>query len=216
MYNIELDGTLLPLHNIFCIGRNYIEHVSELNNKATEEPMVFMKPTQSILASKQQIVIPDFTQNVHYECEIVVYISKDADNINVKDALSHIGGLGVGLDLTARDVQDTAKVQGHPWLKAKGFKGAACISSFTAIRNFSNIEDIQFSLLINNKIAQLGNTKQMIFPIATQIAYLSQIYSLKRGDIIYTGTPKGVGKLNSGDKLKVDLAGKISATWDVI
>lgn len=215
MYYIEQDGTQLPLHNIFCIGRNYSEHIAELNNKGTEEPMVFMKPTQSILASEQQIVIPEFTLNVHYECEIIVYISKDANDINARDALSHIGGLGIGLDLTARDVQDAIKAKGHPWLKAKGFKGAACISNFTAINNFSNIEDVEFSLTINDKVVQHGNTKQMIFPIATQIAYLSQIYSLKAGDIIYTGTPKGVGKLNSGDKLEADLAGKISATWNV-
>lgn len=215
MYNIEQNGTELPLGNIFCIGRNYTEHILELNNKASEEPMVFMKPTQSILASGEQIIIPKFTQNVHYECEVIVYISKDTNNINPKDALDYIGGLGIGLDLTARDVQDAAKAQGHPWLKAKGFKGAACISSLASINNFTDLEDIEFSLTINDKIVQHGNTKQMIFPITTQIAYLSQIYSLKAGDIIYTGTPKGVGKLNSGDRLKANLADKISATWSV-
>src|SRR3990167_4673681 len=109
MYSIKLDGKKLPLNNIFCIGRNYIEHAAELNNSLGDEPMVFMKPTQSVLYADGAIAIPDFSQNVHYECEIVVYIGSDANNIEVDTALSHIAGVGIGLDLTARDVQEVAK-----------------------------------------------------------------------------------------------------------
>lgn len=216
MHYIDLDNQKQPLGNVFCIGRNYAQHILELKNSTPDEPMVFMKPTQSVLYDNQSIIIPSFSNNVHYECEIVVYINKDANNVSIEDALSFIGGIGIGLDLTARDEQDKAKSKGHPWLKAKGFKGAACLSSFTSINKFTDMENIDFSLTINDNVVQSGNTGNMIYSIATQISYLSKVYSLKSGDIIYTGTPEGVGKLNSGDKLTANLADMIFANWQVI
>ncbi len=215
MYYIELDKQRLPLNNIFCIGRNYSEHIKELGNDFGEEPLVFMKPTQSILYENEPIVIPYFSKDLHYECEIVIYIAHDATDVKAKDSAKCIGGIGIGLDLTARDIQEMAKNKGQPWLKAKGFKGAACISRFISINNFEQLNNIEFSLAINNKVVQSGNTKNMIYPIVTQIEYLSQIYGLKAGDIIYTGTPEGVGQLKNGDKLQVNLANIVYANWIV-
>ncbi|MDD3265601.1 MAG: fumarylacetoacetate hydrolase family protein [Burkholderiales bacterium] len=215
MRQILLENTEIQLNNIYCIGRNYTEHIHELGNSIPDDMIVFMKPNNALLLENNIIIMPNYSTNVHYECEIVVYINKDADNILESNAVDYIGGIGIGLDLTARDTQDIAKSKGQPWLKAKGFKHSACLSNLIPIKQVNDINNIEFSLEINNKQVQFGNTKDMLYPIYKQIEILSHIYGLKSGDIIYTGTPSGVGRLNAGDKLQAKINGLIDAKWTV-
>ena len=215
MKTIQLNGQALPVANIFCIGRNYHEHIRELDNAVPTEPVVFLKPTSALLAAGEDIVLPAFSNDVHYECELVVYIGRDAHNISAAEALAHVGGYAIGLDLTARDVQSAAKVQGLPWTQAKGFRGAACVSAFVAAAAVGNIQAQAFSLSVNGQIRQQGDSAQMILPVAQQIAYLSAVYGLQAGDLIYTGTPAGVGKMVAGDELHLRWPQQVEATFRV-
>ena len=215
MQQIILEDMKVIVNNIFCIGRNYAEHIREFGNITPDDMIVFMKPNNAILLENNIIKLPQYSVNVHYECEVVIYINKDADNIDSKSAINYIGGIGIGLDLTARDIQDKIKLNGYPWLKAKGFKHSACLSKFISINNIDDINNIDFTLEINNTQVQAGNTRNMLYPISKQIEILSQIYGLKHGDIIYTGTPNGVGKLNHHDKIKAQLNNLITANWSV-
>lgn len=215
MKTIQLDGQERPVGNIFCIGRNYRDHIKELGNAATEEPVVFLKPTSALLREGADIVLPSFSAAVHYECELVAYIGQDADHIKTQQALACVGGYGIGLDLTARDVQNAAKSAGLPWTKAKGFRGAACISHFVAADTVGDIQAQQFSLSINTRPRQQGDSADMIFPLIEQIAYLSAIYGLQAGDLVFTGTPAGVGELAQGDELQLSWHGKMQTRFRV-
>ncbi len=212
---VELDGQKIAIQNIFCIGRNYDEHIKELNNARPSEPMVFLKPSSAILLEDQAIVLPAYSQNVHYECEVVVLIKEDMNHVAEEDALDYVAGFGIGLDLTARDVQDEAKAKGLPWLKCKGFRGAACVSNFIARDLVSDVNGLTFSLSINDEIKQLGRTEHMIYPVASLLSHLSKVYGLRKGDLVYTGTPAGVGELHAGDHLALDLHGQVRAKFKV-
>ncbi len=197
------NGQTHKINNVFCIGRNYSEHIQELGNKAEETPVVFLKTTTSIETSDiLKLPTQDFSNNIHHEVELVLYIEKDADNIQESQALDIIGGYAIGLDLTARDIQDQLKAKGLPWELSKSFKNAGWVSEFH--NNFKD-ENLLIELYINNELKQTGTTQQMIFSIPYLIKYLSNIYGLRQGDLIYTGTPSGVGKLNSGDNLTLNL-----------
>jgi acylpyruvate hydrolase len=187
---------------IICIGRNYAEHAKELNNAVPTEPVYFMKPDSALLIRNRPFFYPDFTKDLHYECEIVLRINKVGKCINEKFALTYIDAIGIGIDFTARDLQQKAKEKGLPWEKAKAFDFSAPISSFIPVAEFENIEQIEFSLLKNGEMVQLGNTKDMIFSYPAIIAYVSQFMTLKTGDLIFTGTPAGVGPVVIGDKLE--------------
>ena len=215
MKTIQLNGQSLPVGNIFCIGRNYHEHIQELGNAIPAEPVVFMKPTSALLQEGSDIVLPPFSASVHYECELLVYIGRNAEYIGAHQALDCVAGYGIGLDLTARDVQADAKAKGLPWIRAKGFRGAACVSHFIAADVVADIQAQQFSLSVNGQIRQQGDSAEMIFPVAQQIAYLSTVYGLQAGDLIYTGTPAGVGELAHGDDLQLSWHGKIQAAFRV-
>ncbi len=213
--HILLEGEQKPIQNIFCIGRNYTEHIAELNNATPTEPLVFLKPTSALTKKNEEITLPAFSDSVHYETEIVLYIQEDARNISPEKALSIIGGYGIGLDLTARDVQDIIKQKGEPWTKCKGFPSAAIVSDFIDSHKIRDAKDIQFTFTQNGELKQDGNSSLMIYPIAEIVSYLSSLYGLSKGDLIFTGTPKGVGKLAKGDLLELTLENLIAAEFEI-
>ena len=198
----NIPGTKFNAQNIFCIGRNYAEHAKELNNPIPTSPVVFIKPTSSICYDQDNMVIPSQSKRVDHEVEIVIVIGKDGKNIAEADAAKYISHIGVGLDFTARDLQDKAKEKSLPWSIAKGFDTFAAVSHCIAFDgNTEKLKNISFSLTVNGEIRQSGNSKSMLFPITTIIAFLSTIYTLSEGDLIFTGTPEGISALNAGDKI---------------
>lgn len=187
---------------IFCIGRNYVAHIKELNNERPDEPVIFSKPDTAIIRNNAPFYYPDFSTDVHHEVELVLRICKDGKNIEEKFASKYFDHIGVGIDFTARDWQQKAKTKGLPWDIAKGFNGSAPISDkFIPVADFNNLADINFKLEINGQLKQQGNTSLMLFPFDYIIAYLSKFFTLKIGDLIFTGTPSGVGPVVAGDKL---------------
>lgn len=186
---------------ILAIGRNYVNHAKELNNPVPTEPVVFSMPDSALLKSNNDFYYPDFTKEIHHEIEMVVKICRVGKNIPQEFAHRYYEELALGIDFTARDIQAECKKKGLPWEKAKAFDGAAPISKFIPKSKFTDINNINFSLDINGERVQTGNTKNMIFSIDYLIAYLSQFFTLKIGDLIYTGTPAGVGEVKIGDHL---------------
>lgn len=213
--HIVIEGKNTPIQNIFCIGRNYAKHIAELNNATPTEPLVFLKPTSALTKKAEAIHLPPYSQDIHYEAELVLYIKEDARNLSPEDALSIVGAYGVGLDLTARDLQDVIKQKGEPWTKCKGFPSAAIVSDFITAEKIEDPTNIQFTFSQNGVLKQDGNSEMMIYPIAEIISYLSTVYGLSKGDLIYTGTPEGVGRLAEGDKLHLTLEAMISADFEI-
>ncbi len=187
---------------LICIGRNYTKHIEELENEKPKDPVVFLKPDTAILLKKQPFFIPDFSDDVHHEVEILVKINKVGKHIDRKFAHKYYDEIGLGIDFTARDLQSQLKEKGLPWEKAKAFDGAAVIGKWLPKSNFSNVNNINFSLHKNDTITQEGNTNLMLWKIDELIEYVSKYFTLKIGDIIFTGTPAGVGKVVANDKLK--------------
>ncbi len=209
MATINLDGKHYPVNTIFCIGRNYVNHVKELNNELPKEPLVFFKPLSSLTSPEKSIQLPKYSNNIHFEGELLLYIGeKVADNpygITKEEALSVIEGVGLGLDLTARDIQDLEKSKGHPWSKSKAFPQAAAHSNFIAVEQLPNLEQIHYELIHNGQVKQIGKSQLMIFPLPEIIHYLSKTFGLFPGDIIYTGTPEGVAQVQPGDTITLRL-----------
>ena len=187
---------------IICVGRNYVEHIKELNNEAPKDPVLFLKPDTAILLKKQPFFIPEFSNEVHHEVEILVKINRIGKHIDRKFAHKYYDEIGLGIDFTARDLQSKLKEKGLPWEKAKAFDGAAVVGSFLSKSDFKDINDINFRLEKNDEVQQRGNTSLMLWKIDTLIEYISKYFTLKIGDIIFTGTPSGVAKVNSNDILK--------------
>ena len=186
---------------IICIGRNYHDHISELKNKITNEPLFFLKPDTAIQPKGHPFFIPDFSNNIHYEVELVIKVSKNGKNINEQFSHKYYEEIGLGIDFTARDIQEQCKELGHPWEKAKGFDGSAQISHKFINKNDLDLNNICFKLEKNQQIVQNGNSKDMIYSFDYIISYVSKFYSLRAGDLIYTGTPAGVDRVEIGDKL---------------
>lgn len=187
---------------IICIGRNYSAHISELKNEKPTDPVIFLKPDTAILLKKQPFFIPDFSNDVHYEVEVLVKINRVGKYIEEQYAHKYYNEIGLGIDFTARDLQQKLKDKGLPWEKAKGFDGAAVIGEkWIDKKSISNLNNINFSLLKNEKPVQTGNTSDMLWKIDELISYVSQYFTLKIGDIIFTGTPEGVGKVEVNDVL---------------
>lgn len=187
---------------IICIGRNYSAHISELKNEKPTDPVIFLKPDTAILLKKQPFFIPDFSDDVHYEVEVLVKINRVGKYIEGQYAHKYYNEIGLGIDFTARDLQQKLKEKGLPWEKAKGFDGAAVIGEkWIDKKSISNLNNINFSLLKNNEPVQTGNTSDMLWKIDELISYVSQYFTLKIGDIIFTGTPEGVGKVEVNDVL---------------
>ena len=186
---------------IICVGRNYTDHIQELKNETPEEPVLFLKPDTAILLKRHPFVIPEFSNDIHYEVELLVRINKIGKYIDSKFAHKYYDEIGLGIDFTARDLQAQLKERGLPWEKAKSFDGAAVIGNFIDKKEFENLEDIQFRLERNGDVVQRGSSKQMIWNIDALIAYISQYFTLKIGDVIFTGTPAGVGRVAPDDRL---------------
>lgn len=202
------NGESISVRNIYCIGRNYLDHIKELNNKSPDTPFFFQKSLPA-LNSTDIIQIPN-EREIHHELEIVVLIVKNGENIPSENTSNHIGGYGLGLDLTDRPYQNKLKVKQLPWLLAKSFKGSAVITSFQS----ESITDV-FWLKVNGKENQRGNAQQMIYSIPEQVAYLSSMIPLLKGDIIFTGTPKGVKQIQSGDFLEMGIGNQLLKTLTV-
>jgi len=187
---------------IFAVGRNYVEHIEELKNERPDEPVIFTKPDTALLRNNAPFYHPDFSKDIHHEVELVLRISKEGKNIDEKFAMSYVDAIGVGIDFTARDLQQKAKEKGLPWDIAKGFNGSAPISDkFIALKDFKDLGDINFKLEVDGKLKQAGNTKLMLFSFSYIINYLSRFFTLRAGDLIFTGTPKGVSAVAIGNKL---------------
>ncbi len=187
---------------IFAIGRNYVEHIQELNNERPDEPVIFTKPDTAILRNNAPFYYPSFSKDIHHEVELVLRISKEGKNIEEQFASRYYDAIGIGIDFTARDLQQKAKDKGLPWDIAKGFNGSAPLSdTFISVEKFADVKNINFKLEVNGKLKQQGNTSLMLFPFDYIIAYLSKFFTLKTGDLIFTGTPKGVGPVTPGDTL---------------
>jgi len=187
---------------IFCIGRNYVDHALELNNPIPKSPIIFMKPPTAILAEGKPFYHPEFSKNIHFELELVLKIKKNGKSIQPEFASSYYDQVALGIDFTARDLQDTCKEKGHPWEIAKAFDHSAVIGPFFSIDEVKSADgSIHFELLKNGQTVQSGSSDQMIFDFDSLIVHISKYFTLQQGDLIYTGTPAGVGKIEIGDKL---------------
>jgi 2-keto-4-pentenoate hydratase/2-oxohepta-3-ene-1,7-dioic acid hydratase in catechol pathway len=184
---------------IICIGRNYVDHAKELNNPVPSKPVFFMKPDTALIQKHNPFFYPEFSKDIHYEAELVFKISKNGRHIQEEFAHKYYDQIGIGIDLTARDLQSECKKKGLPWEIAKAFDNSAPLGEFLPVSNFKSISDIDFSLKVNNEIRQQGNSSDMIFSIDKIIEYVSQFVTLKLGDLIFTGTPVGVGPIKIDD-----------------
>ncbi len=194
---------------IICIGRNYVLHAKELNNPIPEKPVWFMKPQSAIITKNKPFFYPEFSQDIHFETELVYHICKVGKYIEERFAHTYYDAIGVGFDFTARDLQSEFKAKGLPWEPAKAFDGSAPISKFIPINEIDDVNNIQFSMKKNGTLMQQGNSKDMLFPIDKIISYVSQFLTIKMGDLIYTGTPAGVGPIEVGDKLEAFIGDKL-------
>ncbi len=192
---------------LICIGRNYAEHIRELSNERPSDPVVFIKPDSAVLPREQDFYIPEFSQDVHYEVEVLVKIKKVGKHIDPRFAHKYYDDIGLGVDFTARDLQAKLKEKGLPWEKAKGFDGAAVIGKWINKSELGNLGDLNFDLSLNGRVVQKGNTAEMLWPIDDLIGYVSKFFTLKKGDILFTGTPAGVGKVSPNDYLSGRLEG---------
>ena len=200
---------------ILAIGRNYVAHIEELNNEKPDEPLIFTKPETAVLKNNEPFYYPDFSKDIHHEVEILVKINKAGKNIAAQFAHKYYDEIGIGIDFTARDLQEKAKEKRWPWAIAKGFNGSAPISRFIPLSSVKDINDLAFSLHVNGKLVQEGNTKLMLFSIAQIISYVSRFFLLKKGDIIFTGTPAGVGPVKIGDRLEAFIEDKKYLDFEV-
>lgn len=187
---------------IIAIGRNYAEHAKELNNPVPTTPVIFMKPDTALLKDNKPFYLPEFSQDVHHEIEVVLKISKEGKHIDEKFAAGYYDEIALGIDFTARDIQSKHKEKGLPWELAKAFDGSAPVSNFVPKSKFADLYNLNFHLNVNGETRQSGNTKDLLFSFEKIIAFVSKYITLKKGDLIYTGTPEGVAKVNIGDRLE--------------
>ena len=211
---ISVNGQLFAPNRIFCIGKNYDEHVKELGGKTSEEPVVFMKPVSSIVAPGESLFMPRHGNLLHHEVEVVLLIGREGQDIPQANALSFIAGVSLGLDLTLRDVQVQLKKAGLPWELSKSFEQSAPLGLFKAYHPGSiDLENLSFTCSVNGELRQQGNTRDMLFPIKSLIHMLSRWWTLRPGDIVFTGTPSGVGPLKAGDRVDIESPGTGLFSW---
>ncbi|WP_432719489.1 fumarylacetoacetate hydrolase family protein [Jeongeupia wiesaeckerbachi] len=216
MATITVNDQAYRVGNIFCVARNYVAHAKEMGSQILSEPVVFLKPTSALLHAGEAIRLPSWSKDVHHEAELVVLICKGGKDIPVEAALAHVAGYALGLDLTARDVQAEAKKAGMPWTLAKGFDGAAVLSDFVPVEALPNPAAVSFDFYIDGERRQHAETRDMAFDVATLIAWISSRFTLQAGDLIYTGTPEGVGPIKAGEQLRLVLGELIDARFDVV
>lgn len=204
---IYIDGPEVTVGKILCLGRNYAEHAKEMNSDIPDEPVVFLKPSSSIISDGEDVVMPSISQEMHHEVELVVAVGKRGKNIPLADAGSYAAAYAVGLDMTLRDLQSTAKKNGLPWTVSKGFDTSAPISMFVPADVVKDSTKLTLRCSVNGVIRQESSTRHMIFSVEHIISYLSTIFTLERGDLIFTGTPEGVGRVQPGDVIEAELVG---------
>jgi 2-keto-4-pentenoate hydratase/2-oxohepta-3-ene-1,7-dioic acid hydratase in catechol pathway len=216
--HIDIDGNNIDLSvgKIVCVGRNYLQHIKELDNEIPTEPLLFNKPSTALSALNSPIMIPKNLGSCDHELEVAVLVKTRICRASIKKAGAAIWGIGLGLDLTLRDVQSALKKQGHPWERSKAFDSSCPMSQFIAIEQVKNLSNIDFSLCVNNELRQHGNSRNMLFPIVKLLKNISNTFTLLPGDIVMTGTPKGVAALTTGDRLFINLNGHFSVKTDVI
>ena len=200
---------------IIAIGRNYAAHAKELNNEIPTKPVIFLKPDTAVLKDNKPFYIPDFSSDIHFELEVVLKVCKEGKHIAEKFAANYYDEIGLGIDFTARDIQTQHKEKGLPWELAKAFDNSAVISNFLPKSDFPNLYDMNFELKVNDQTRQNGHTSNLLFSFEKIIAFVSQYITLKKGDLIFTGTPEGVGQVNTGDHLAAWLEGKQLLDFDV-
>lgn len=204
---LPTSGLVTTPGKLLCIGRNYAKHAAEMQSAVPEEPMIFLKPSTALVGHGGDVILPPQSADVHHEVELVVVIGRGGKQIPEADAMAHVDGYAVGLDMTARDIQTAAKKKGHPWSVAKGFDTFAPLGAFVASAEIADPHDLNIRLTINGETRQIGDTADMIFSISQLIAYCSTIFTLNPGDLIYTGTPEGVGPVHEGDVLEATVNG---------
>ena len=197
----------VPVGKLLCIGRNYADHAAEMNREAPDEPMVFLKPTSALIRTGGTVELPPQSQEVHHEVELVAVIGKEGKNISRDEVLDHVAAYAVGLDMTARDLQATAKEQRHPWSVAKGFDTFAPLGPLTSAAAVEDPQDLRVRLSVNGEVRQNASTRRLLFPVGELVQYCSQIFTLSPGDLLYTGTPSGVGPVADGDELEATATG---------
>ncbi len=208
-----LDGRKLELANIYAVASNYRKHAEEMGTTIPEDPVIFLKPTSSYVSDGGTIFLPEFSNEVHHEVELVVVIGKDCKNIDVREAHNYIAGYAVGIDITLRDIQTKAKKEGKPWGIAKGFFTSAPISPVVPAYQFNyQIPEFDLLLKVNNEVRQQANTRQMERSVAQLVSFISKVFTLNEGDCIFTGTPEGVGKISPKDVIYSELTGFVSLT----
>ena len=213
--NLLPDNTRVDVGTIYCIGRNYIKHIQELENEVNAEPVLFLKPAASLITQNRAIELPGYSEDVHHETELVLLIGREGRNIPEGDALHHIAGVGIGLDLTARDTQTALREKGLPWTISKGFETAACVSDFLPVQRLGDLGKLRFTLKVNGEQRQEGDTSLMIFSVPKILNYISSVITLQPGDVIFTGTPHGVARIAPGDRLELSLEGILHAGFSV-
>jgi len=213
--HLSKTGEDIIVPNVFCLGKNYAKHAAEMKSDVPEQPIVFMKPSSAIVHSGGKIKIPAMTNDLHHETEIFFVVGKDGKNILKEDARSFINAMGIGLDLTLRDVQTELRNKGNPWLISKGFDGSAPISDAVSVDGV-DFNSLELTLSVNGKLRQQGRYKNTIFKIEEVIAFISNLFTLERGDLIFTGTPEGVAQLKAGDKLHAELIGYVSLDVEIV
>jgi len=214
MHTVELGGRNIPVGKVVCIGRNYAEHIKELGNKTPDKPVIFMKPATAIVASGGKITIPAYSNDCHHEIELAVLIGKKTRAVSADEALDRVAGYAVALDLTLRDVQTAQKEKGLPWEIAKAFDTSCPLSAFVPAAQISDPQNLQLRLVVNGQVRQDGNTRDMMRTTAQLIAAVSAYFTLEEGDILLTGTPAGVGRIGSGDRLEatIEQVGTLTVT----
>lgn len=205
----------LPVGKILCLGRNYVEHAKEMKTEVPSKPVVFLKPSSAIIHDGENIIIPKFSNELHHEVELVVAIGLGGKNIIAENAYDHILGYAIGLDMTLRDIQNEAKKKALPWTVAKGFDTSAPVSDIIEKNKISDPHNLTILCKVNGEIRQKSLTSKMIFSIQTVIEYLSTIFTLEAGDLIFTGTPEGVGPVNPGDTIEAEIEGFIKISHPV-
>ncbi|MBD3170632.1 MAG: isomerase/hydrolase [candidate division Zixibacteria bacterium] len=209
------DDTYIP-RRIFCIGKNYAKHVAEMKSAIPSSPVIFCKPSTSLVPPGEDVHYPAHGTSLHYEAEIVVLIGKEGKAISSDEAVDFISGLSLGLDLTMRDIQNELKTKGHPWETSKAFDESAPVGEFAPLSKVGDLEAIGFRCYVNDELRQDGNSSNMIFPITRLITSLSEIWQLLPGDLIYTGTPEGVGELSKGDSVRVEGEAFGAFQWKIV
>jgi acylpyruvate hydrolase len=204
---LPTSGLVVQPGKIVCIGQNYADHAAEMQSAVPNEPIIFLKPPTALVGSGGKVLLPRLSADVHHEVELVVAIGRGGKNISEERALDHVDAYAIGLDMTARDLQAKAKKQGQPWALAKGFDTFAPLGALVPAREISNPQNIDLKLTVNGQIRQEGNTRDMIFSVAKLIAFCSRVFTLMPGDLMYTGTPAGVGPVKDGDILEATAPG---------